>query len=191
MRDEKAIEEVLGEQELKRKKIERQASMLDEEVVDKSFEREFADLQFKVDDFLKDMEDDDEDFPVDGNNDGPVQVENMGFEFQDDTSLLFAFGCPERTLSACTIRAGTICFMGTNYSVASASVALSGSTEYVYVYHKKDHSGSGFGHASTYPTSGGDEWRVVLATYTSVDATIWDLVEINHAGDITIFGATA
>ena len=108
-----------------------------------------------------------------------------------ESNPYYSFGCPSTTGSTCAVRAGRWCLSGGVYLVAAANVTLSGSAEYVYAWHKKDHSASGFNHASTYPTSAGDQWNVVLATYTSSDAVNWTRTEINHDGDIPFYGPTA
>lgn len=77
---------------------------------------------------------------------------------------------PELEGDVVTISAGTIRFMGpsdANYLVPIGSVTLTGTPEYVYLWHKKDHSASGFSHSSTEPLSNGDEWRWPLAVYTA------------------------
>lgn len=102
----------------------------------------------------------------------------------------FRFGC-SLSGKTVTIRAGTWCTLAGDYTIEGSTVELTGETEYVYTYHKKDHSTSGFNHATTRPTSSGDQWVCVLATYTSTDATTWTLSEINRQGDIMLYGPTA
>lgn len=69
--------------------------------------------------------------------------------------------------------AGSLGIVGTMYDIAASAipstVVLSGSTEYTYIYHKKNHSSSGIANSSTDPGMGdGTEWRWRLGKFTAV-----------------------
>lgn len=86
--------------------------------------------------------------------------------------------------STVTIAAGVIMLGDVSYEVASDTVTLSGATEYVYLWHKKNHSSSGFEHMATVPTSAGDEWRWILCRYTG-SGGVYTLAAIHHVGDVS------
>ena len=85
-----------------------------------------------------------------------------------------------------SVTAGTISFADQVYTVSGGDVTLTGATEYVYVYHMKDHNDSGIGHVSTYPISNGDRWYWTLAKYTAT-ARMWTLSTILRRGDIDAY----
>jgi hypothetical protein len=84
-----------------------------------------------------------------------------------------------------TIAAGTIRLHGIgNYLVDGDTVSLSGSTAWVYVYHEKNHSDSGFGVLSTEPNSNGTQYRFPLVKLDLEDGAYVRNDPICHEGDI-------
>jgi hypothetical protein len=105
----------------------------------------------------------------------------------DSTSWAFT---PTVSGMGVSVREGVIQLGATNYVVGAGTVTLSGAVEYVYVYHDKNHSTSGFGHSSTLPDSAGDQWRWILSKYAlsgSTYAEVW----AGHRGNIIVGTPTA
>jgi hypothetical protein len=137
---------------------------------------------------------DDEDDPIAGEIDPsrPIHLEDMGFEFLEEGTdySIFAFGCSVSG-NVVTVTPGYWRTLAGNFTTTDPSVVLSGSTEYVYTYHNKDHSATGLGHSTTVPDSSGDLWICVLQKFTSTDATNWNASTIYHVGDVMLYGPTA
>jgi hypothetical protein len=92
--------------------------------------------------------------------------------------------------STATITPGIMQIGAISYEIAySGTVTLAGATEYIYAYHKKDHSSSDFGHSSSLPNSAGDEWRFIIAKYAASGST-WNEVWSN-SGIPTAIAPTA
>ena len=77
-----------------------------------------------------------------------------------------------------------------SYEVPSGTVTLTGAVEYVYAYHMKDHSSSGFGHSSTLPNSAGNQWKIILAKYAGSGGA-WSQAWLGHKGNIILTTPTA
>jgi hypothetical protein len=104
-------------------------------------------------------------------------------------STTWSFSCSVSG-STCTITEGIIQLGAVSYEVPQGTVTLTGATEYVYIYHMKDHSASGFGHSSSIPNSAGDEWRFILVKFAS-SGTTWTEVWTGHKGNIILAAPTA
>jgi len=86
-----------------------------------------------------------------------------------------------------TISAGSVRFHGlSNYAVASDTLELTTNPEWLYVYHVKDHSDTGFGQSSTEPTSTGTQWRWPLVKLEKVGSSYIRNDPICHDGDINV-----
>lgn len=90
-----------------------------------------------------------------------------------------------------TVQAGSIRTETANYDVASDTVTLTGSTEWVYVYHDKDHGQSGISHSATEPVSNATRWYWTLAKYTATAGVYAQDGAIRHRGDIYLYLAMA
>lgn len=91
--------------------------------------------------------------------------------------------------STASITEGILQIGTVSYSVSGADISLSSSVEYIYVYHKKDHSSSGFGHSASIPNGAGDEWRFIIGKWGASGGT-W--VEVwNNNGNIIAIAPTA
>lgn len=88
-----------------------------------------------------------------------------------------------------TVAAGSIRFHGLadgNYPIEEAEVTLAADTEWVYVYHEKDHTESGVGSQSTEPNSAGSQWRFPLVKLEK-SGSVWIRNDpICHEGDINV-----
>jgi len=116
---------------------------------------------------------------------GTARPTELGFRIEvdsDGSSASLTFSCSLAS-PVVTVTLGSIWFADAQYAVAEDTVTLTGATEYVYVWHNKDHSDSGIDHSSTPPISNGNRWIWVLCTYT-VSAGVWTLSSIRHRGDV-------
>lgn len=102
---------------------------------------------------------------------------------------VISFDC-QLKIDVVSVLAGSVRLSTANYSVAAADVTLSGVTEWVYVYHERDHSASGISHSATEPVSSGTRWCWPLAYYTAT-AGKYKLDHICHRGDIFLYLAMA
>ena len=98
----------------------------------------------------------------------------------------WAFEAAMSSASGCAVAAGRIWFSDAVYTIAAATVTLTGATEYVYAYHLKDHSSSGLSHSTSAPLSLGDRWIWPLV-YATATAGVWSIETILHRGDIFMF----
>jgi len=86
--------------------------------------------------------------------------------------------------SSVTVTAGTIRLHNIgNYPVAQATVSLSGTPCWVFVWHQRDHSASGIDQQATEPTSDTNTFRVPLAKYILTGET-YSMAERCHKYDI-------
>lgn len=111
---------------------------------------------------------------------GPVQrIWPVG-----DNSFPANFQCSQSGATV-TVAAGNIILHDIgSYPVAEDDVLLSGETDWVFVWHNKDHSASGIDHqASVMPNTDGNMWRWPLAKY-ELSGTSYKQVELCHEYDI-------
>ena len=85
--------------------------------------------------------------------------------------------------SVVTVTGGTICYGSVDIPVASATVTLSGTPEYVYVRLTRSTQATTISHASTRPASDSTYAYFVLASYTAT-AGVYSLTAVHHKGDI-------
>lgn len=84
-----------------------------------------------------------------------------------------------------TVRTGLILFQSSNEIIAEDTIALDGSTEYIYVYEYKDHSARGIAHSYTEPVSDSTRWAWPLVQLTaSTSGKTYKIEQIHHEGDI-------
>lgn len=86
--------------------------------------------------------------------------------------------------AVCTVYTGRILIAGVGrYTVAETAVTLTGTTEWVYVRHSRDHAASSIEHASTEPISDFAYYMWPLLYFTGA-AGVWTLINRFHRGDI-------
>ena len=86
------------------------------------------------------------------------------------------------------VRAGTIFIGETAYAIAETTLNLTGATEYVYIWHKVDHSSSGISSSATDPGSGDSSeyrWRIVKLEAVAVGKYRW-AAEYRPGGDVVV-----
>jgi hypothetical protein len=89
--------------------------------------------------------------------------------------------------TTCTIYAGTLRLHGIGtYAVAQADVSLSGETEWVYLYHNRDHGSTGISHSATEPASTTDQLRIPLYRFTQNAGGWFTLSRVCNMGDVNI-----
>ena len=104
----------------------------------------------------------------------------------DSTPTPMSFRC-SKIGAEITISDGSIRTSTANYAVASATVTLTGGpSEWVYLWHERDHSASGFSHSATDPVSSGSRWIWPLAKY-NVSAGVYSLDRVLHVGDVFLY----
>lgn len=114
-----------------------------------------------------------------------IVVSLRGQNADTDDKMTFKCTLSGTNNSTVSVTAGTISFGETTYDVATTTLTLTSAIDIIYVYHAKDHSSSGINHSSSYPTSGGSEWRWALATF-ALNGTEYELYKTNHTGDVVI-----
>jgi len=106
-----------------------------------------------------------------------------------DVSLLsFWF---RKVKDKCTVFAGTLRIYGVGrWNVSETTVTLSGSTEWVYVKHLKDHSATTIEHSATEPSATDPTaFNLPLFRFTGYGSGFYDLAKICHSGGDLWLGA--
>jgi len=89
--------------------------------------------------------------------------------------------------STLTISTGKLRIHGDQaYEIEETPLALSGSTEWVYLSHKRDGSSTTFAHSSDEPSTTADELRVPYYRYIMTPDGSYELAAIYHIGDLNI-----
>ena len=87
--------------------------------------------------------------------------------------------------NSAVVLAGTIRMQSSNEAVAGATIALTGSPCWIYVYELVDHSDRGIAKSANEPVNGPSQWVWPLAKFTTT-STGYELLDGNiyHDGDV-------
>lgn len=86
-----------------------------------------------------------------------------------------------------TIFPGTLRIHGTGlFPVAEIDVTLTGSVEFVFLAHSRDHNSTSITHSTTEPETTSNELRVPLYKFTADTPGLYELDRILNMGDINI-----
>ena len=97
-----------------------------------------------------------------------------------------SFACSMTGANTCAFTAGYVTYGSIDYLVPAGSVTLSGSLDYVFLYHNRDHSATGVARQNTLPASDGTVLRVRLCACQLMPTGIFVITKVYHDGDVLV-----